>query len=82
MQEAAAEVNAYGDFPVLRCRELSSNETFRPFRDTPVKKYPLQGTITGIDIVDDTIVPLTVESPLERTQGIIVHTDKTPSRYR
>lgn len=76
MQEAVAGFDAYGDFPVLRCRELNNNEVFRPFRDTPVKKYPLQGTITGIDIVNDTIVAPTLEAPLERTQGIIAYTDK------
>ncbi|KFI63240.1 hypothetical protein [Bifidobacterium cuniculi] len=75
IQQELPGFDMFGDFPLLTCNMLKDHESFAPFKEQPLKKYPLYGTITDVDVINDHIQVPDTPQPICRTEAIDFHTD-------
>lgn len=68
--------NGVEGLPIMTCQALSAEEKFSPFPNHVPDKYTLTGTVTSVDIVNETIALPGDSYELKHTVAIFIGTDK------
>ena len=70
--------NGVEGLPIMTCHALSAEEKFNPFPNHVPDKYTLAGTVTSVDIINETIALPDDSYELKHTVAVFIGTDKGP----
>lgn len=68
--------NGVEGLPIMTCHALSAEEKFNPFPNHVPDKYTLTGTVTSVDIINETIALPDDSYELKHTVAVFIGTDK------